>query len=140
MQWQVKIRQWLKGSKERRAATRYPCAGLVAYYWTGGPPNACRVRDISEGGAYIETSDLWAAGTVITLTIQREVPAGAAGSGVARDAGDIPQTLHCDVMRREPSGFSVRFLFLDGHEKRALQEFMRDAVPGVADAVAGHHG
>ena len=136
MQWLLNIRKWLKGPKERRASPRCPGGALVAYYWTGGPPAPCRVRDISEGGAYIQTPDLWAPGTVITLTIQRAAEPGAAAASDPGDADHLSQTLHCDVMRREPAGFSVRFLFLDRHQKQRFQEFMRGTLPPGFDAPA----
>ncbi len=56
---------------DRRRATRYPSPGLVAYYWTGGPPKACLVGDLSTTGLYLFTKERWFPGSVIPLTLQK---------------------------------------------------------------------
>ncbi len=53
-----------------RKASRGPSFGLAAYYWTGAPPKAHVIRDISSTGMYILTEERWYPGTVILMTLQ----------------------------------------------------------------------
>jgi uncharacterized protein len=67
--WFVKFLRWL--STDRRASKRFPLPGLVAYYWTGGSPEAFHIGDISSHGLYILTDERWYPGTLILMTLQR---------------------------------------------------------------------
>jgi len=65
----IKFLRWL--STDRRAAKRHPLPGLVAYYWTGGAPEAFHIGDISTVGLYLLTEERWFPGTMILMTLQR---------------------------------------------------------------------
>ncbi len=67
--WFVKFLRWL--STDRRASKRHPLPGLVAYYWTGGAPEAFHIGDISGHGLYLLTDERWYPGTMILMTLQR---------------------------------------------------------------------
>ena len=67
--WFVKFLRWL--STDRRASKRHPLPGLVAYYWTGGAPEAFHIGDISAHGLYLLTDERWFPGTLILMTLQR---------------------------------------------------------------------
>jgi hypothetical protein len=67
--WFIKFLRWL--STDRRAAKRHPLPGLVAYYWTGGAPEAFHIGDISTNGLYLLTDERWFPGTMILMTLQR---------------------------------------------------------------------
>jgi hypothetical protein len=67
--WFVKFLRWL--STDRRASKRFPLPGLVAYYWTGGAPEAFHIGDISAHGLYLLTDERWFPGTMILMTLQR---------------------------------------------------------------------
>lgn len=56
---------------DRRRTNRHPLPGLVAYYWTGGAPQANQIGDISETGLYLLTEDRPLPGTGIVMTLQR---------------------------------------------------------------------
>jgi uncharacterized protein len=60
--------QWL--ATDRRRAIRHPVPGLVAYYWTGGAPQAYHVGDISDTGIFLLTEERWFPGTMILMTLQ----------------------------------------------------------------------
>jgi len=64
--WFIKFLRWL--STDRRSSKRHPLPGLVAYYWTGGAPQAFHIADISTHGLYLLTDERWFPGTMI-LTI-----------------------------------------------------------------------
>jgi len=67
--WFVRFLRWL--STDRRRAKRHPLPGLVAYYWTGGAPEAFHIGDISANGLYLLTDERWYPGTMILMTLQR---------------------------------------------------------------------
>jgi len=67
--WFMRFLRWL--STDRRASKRHPLPGLVAYYWTGGAPQAFHIADISNVGIYLLTDERWFPGTMILMTLQR---------------------------------------------------------------------
>jgi uncharacterized protein len=67
--WFMRFLRWL--STDRRASKRHPLPGLVAYYWTGGAPQAFHIADISNVGIYLLTDERWFPGTLILMTLQR---------------------------------------------------------------------
>src|SRR5579863_6629877 len=67
--WFIKFLRWL--STDRRSSKRHPLPGLVAYYWTGGAPQAFHIADISTNGLYLLTDERWFPGTMILMTLQR---------------------------------------------------------------------
>ena len=67
--WFLRFLRWL--STDRRASKRHPLPGLVAYYWTGGAPQAFHIADISNVGIYLLTDERWFPGTMILMTLQR---------------------------------------------------------------------
>lgn len=67
--WFTRFLRWL--STDRRASKRHPLPGLVAYYWTGGAPEAFHIADISGVGLYLLTDERWFPGTMILMTLQR---------------------------------------------------------------------
>jgi hypothetical protein len=65
-------RGWLERwwSPDPRKAPREESPGLAAYYWTGGPPEAHPIRDISSTGLYVVTEERWYPGTLVLMTLQ----------------------------------------------------------------------
>ena len=61
---------------DRRRSRRHPVPGLVAYYWTGGTPQAHPIGDISSTGFYLLTKERWVPETLIRMTLQRPGPKG----------------------------------------------------------------
>jgi hypothetical protein len=61
---------------DRRRSKRHPLPGLVAYYWTGGTPQAHQIGDISSTGFYLLTKERWVPDTMIRMTLQRPGPKG----------------------------------------------------------------
>ena len=56
----------------RRRAPRRQQPGLVAYYWSGGPPQPQEIANISQSGFYLFTKDRWIPETMLRMTIQRQ--------------------------------------------------------------------
>ncbi|HWA93665.1 MAG TPA: PilZ domain-containing protein [Terracidiphilus sp.] len=74
--------RWL--STDRRRALRHAVPGLVAYYWTGGAPQAYHIGDISDTGIFLLTEERWFPGTMILMTLQRTDTSGnEAGNAIA---------------------------------------------------------
>jgi hypothetical protein len=53
----------------QRSSPRETLRGLVAYFFTGGAPEAHDVRDISQSGVYVLTKERWYPGTVVRMTL-----------------------------------------------------------------------
>jgi hypothetical protein len=62
-------RWWSPDPPDPRKAPREPAPGLSAHYWTGGPPKAHTIRDISATGLYIVNQERWSPGTLIRMTL-----------------------------------------------------------------------
>jgi hypothetical protein len=94
--------------RDRRLAGRLPKPGLVAYYFTGGPPRARDIGNISVTGFYMQTEERWMPGTIIRMTLQ-----------LADPRGDEPLdslTVHSRVVRWGSDGEAFEFVlagFLD---------------------------
>jgi hypothetical protein len=54
-----------------RQSERLSNPPLIAHYWTGGPPRAHKIADLSSTGLYLLTNDRWTPGTRILITLQR---------------------------------------------------------------------
>jgi hypothetical protein len=65
-------KSWLERwwSPDPRKAPRETVPGLAAYYWTGGPPEAHSIRDVSSTGLYVVTEERWYPGTLVLMTLQ----------------------------------------------------------------------
>ena len=64
-------RTWVERwwSPDPRKAPREEAPGLAAYYWTGGPPQAHKIKDISSTGLYVVTEERWYPGTLVLMTL-----------------------------------------------------------------------
>lgn len=92
--------RWL--SSDRRRSKRHPLPGLVAYYWTGGAPQAYHIGDISTFGLFLLTDERWFPGTMILMTLQRVDTSGD-------EPGDsIP--VQSKVVRWDDDGVGLTFL------------------------------
>lgn len=94
-------------SKNTRAHERYDL--LVALdFDIRDMTRHCSLRDISLGGAYIETDHEVAVGETITLTLS---------SPALKNSCSIDAI----VVRREKNGIGIRFLFTGPHQSRMIQ-------------------
>jgi hypothetical protein len=57
--------------RDPRQSERLTNPPLIAHYWTGGPPRAHKIADLSSTGLYLLTNDRWTPGTRILITLQR---------------------------------------------------------------------
>jgi Flp pilus assembly protein TadG len=111
---------------------RYP-RKLTASYWNGGTSTGAEVRDISESGAYLITSERWYPGTILSLTLQCE----ASENGTKK-----PQTMTvlCKIARHEQDGMGVYFMFAGSKDRKALQHFIAHVPSRETPPVASNEG
>lgn len=71
--------RWLfpdSSGQDKRSGARNPAPGLIAHFWTGGPPKSHPVRDISATGMYVVTEERWYPGTQILITLTKTLDDG----------------------------------------------------------------
>jgi hypothetical protein len=102
----------LGDNKDPRTFPRLSPPQLFAYYFTGGPPVAKRVRDISTSGLYLETGERWYLGTIVQLTLTDRL----------RPKGSQSISLFAKVVRWGSDGVGLKFL-LDGLVHRRVERY-----------------
>jgi len=100
-----------EGPVDRRRSNRHALPDLIAYYWTGGTPQAHRVGDISSTGFYLLTNERWVPETVIRMTLQRTLGDGA-------NSEDAISVLS-KVVRWGEDGVGHEFILLDSVDMRS---------------------
>ncbi len=120
-----RMTRWWGRLPERRRASRSHIPTLCVYHWTGGVSTPHEVVDISEIGAYLETRVGWSLGTIVELTLQR-MP------GTEGNPADPHTSLHLmsKVVRSDPGGIAVRFIYTQPHERLHVREFLADCLVG----------
>jgi hypothetical protein len=123
------IQRLLSGKRWRAHRQRRP--PLTAFSWNGAAPAKHCIRDISESGLYLLTSERWYPRTLIMMTLQRE------------DASEIASrksiTVQAMVIRSDSDGVAFAFVppevynlrrghqpFATGADRATLQEFLRN--------------
>lgn len=101
----LRFLRWLFPDVNQRRALRYPTPGLVAYYWTGGAPHSYHVGDMSATGLFLLTSERWAPGTLIQMTLQQQ-------DGKAHNAQNSICVLS-EVVRWDDNGAGFNFILTD---------------------------
>lgn len=115
-------RSWLSrllwgDPSEPRKALRESCSWIVAYFFTGGPPVAHEVRDVSVTGLYVLTEERWYLGTVVRMTLTDR-----------RDPNvDRSLTLNGRVVRWGNDGVGLEFVLQD---KKSIDPCIFDTPEG----------
>ncbi len=115
-------RLMLGDTPEPRGAPRVVVPGLIVYFFTGGAPKPCEVRDISTSGLYIITSERWYIGTVILLTLSDRHN---------RDA-ERSLTVNTRVARSGDDGVGLEFLLI-GDDRLETMHLGPDHQTGAVD-------
>jgi hypothetical protein len=115
-------RSWLERwwSPDPRKAPRELSPGLAAYYWTGGPPEAHAIKDISSTGLYVVTEERWYPGTLVLMTLQ----VTAFGEEVA----ERTICVHSRAVRWGKDGVGLQFVLQDNHNDAAMAAADRKAL------------
>jgi hypothetical protein len=120
-------RGWLERwwSPDPRKAPRDYADGLAAYYWTGGPPAAHQIKDISSTGLYVVTEERWYPGTLVLMTLQ------------VTDAGEKLTertiTVHSRAVRWGKDGVGLQFVLekdsgdpsMGAADRKAFEKFLQ---------------
>jgi hypothetical protein len=119
-------RGWLERwwSPDPRKAPREPAPGLAAYYWTGGPPKAHPVKDISSSGLYVITEERWYPGTLVLMTLQN--------SEAGEEVKERTICVHSRAVRWGKDGVGLQFVLQDetgdasmaAADRKALDRFL----------------
>ncbi|MGO9338083.1 MAG: PilZ domain-containing protein [Terracidiphilus sp.] len=119
-------RGWLERwwSPDPRKAPRDPAPGLAAYYWTGGPPQAHQVKDISSTGLYVITEERWYPGTLVLMTLQN--------SEAGEEVKERTICVHSRAVRWGKDGVGLQFVLQDesgdgsmaAADRKALDRFL----------------
>jgi hypothetical protein len=86
---------------DRRQGKRFPATNLVAYYWTGGAPQAYKLAEVSQSGLYLFTEERWLPGTRIVMTLQKK--------GGPSETEEISR-VESEVVRWGEDGVAFRFV------------------------------
>jgi hypothetical protein len=109
--WISGLRRWMA---ENRRATRVPDPLLSVWYSSAGVALNRPLENISASGAFVVTEDDWMPGTLIHLVLLR---------GAENHFG-----IWAKVVRRDPRGLGVLFLFANARERRSLRQFLRETI------------
>ena len=122
-----KLKGWLfqPEKQEPRRAPRSPEPEIVVHYWDGSASEGRHLRDISESGAYIYTTENWYPGTIIRLVLQ------GYQKNTLQDGTAVPAPSACipaRVIRQGTDGVAVEFAFRNKEEEDTLRKFLA-AIP-----------
>ncbi|MGA2535069.1 MAG: hypothetical protein ABSF53_03570 [Terracidiphilus sp.] len=119
-------RGWLERwwSPDPRKAPREQAPGLAAYYWTGGPPEAHPIRDLSSQGLYIVTEERWYPGTLVLVTLQ--------DTAAGEEAAERSICVHTRAVRWGKDGVGLQFVVekdstngtMPAADRKALDRFL----------------
>lgn len=126
-----RLARWLfPEPSDRRNAEREPMSEFAAHFWTGGPPTAHAIRDISSTGLYVVTPERWYPGTVVRMTLTKS---DGNGKGVERSI-----CVRVEVVRWGNDGVGLRFVPqnarsrvrgeanpLEGADEKELDQFLK---------------
>ena len=107
-----------------RTSQRESLPGLVAYFFTGGPPAPHAVRDISATGLFLVTQERWYRGTVVQMTLTDRKSATFERS----------ISLYAKAVRLGSDGVGFRFV-LEGDRQRPSRELEAYAPTNGIDIV-----
>jgi hypothetical protein len=121
------LERWLfpdTSGQDKRSGARKPAPGLVAHFWTGGPPKSQPVRDISETGMYVVTEERWYLGTQIRITLTKTLDEGP--------RAERSITVMATAVRWGDDGVGLEFV-------RSAEEKTRRHEPSLSDGADGEH-
>jgi uncharacterized membrane protein (UPF0127 family) len=117
----ARMAAWFRTSTHRRRTPRLtvPEGCGYAYYWEGGAPIPHPIVNISEAGAFFKTETVWRSGTIIELALQRN----PCDDGRPPNPQELVRVA-AKVMRCEPAGTAVEFIYTDPRERERMRAFL----------------
>jgi hypothetical protein len=113
-------KNWLERwwSPDPRKAPRESAPGLAAYYWSGGPPEAQTIRDISATGLYVVTEERWYPGTLVLMTLQR--------TDIGEEVEERSISVQSRAVRWGNDGVGLQFVLPNSRDTRGSNDFQAD--------------
>lgn len=119
------VNRWLSGGpRDGRRAPRFNVPSIFVHYWDGSAPEGRKIRDISDTGAFITTTENWYPGTIVRLILQGHKDLSQDRQGEDPSPSTTTTTISARVVRQEPGGVAVEFLFPTVKERDALERFL----------------
>jgi hypothetical protein len=119
------LERWLfpdTSEQDKRGGERKPAPGLIAHFWTGGPPKSQPVRDISATGMYVVTDERWYLGTQIRITLTKALDDGSkSGKSI---------TVMATAARWGDDGVGLEFVRNDGAKTRRPEPLPSEGADG----------
>lgn len=117
-----KIKRWLlQDTEEPRRAPRSLQPEVIVHYWDGSAPEGRQLRDISQTGAYILTSERWYLGTIVRIILQGFRPNPRADGSIPTAASIC---VAARVVRHGSDGVAVEFALRNKEEDETLRTFL----------------
>jgi hypothetical protein len=104
-----------------RRARRLIEGEMVVEYWDGVAPAGRGIRDISESGAYICTTEKWYSGAIVRLVFR------------GREAKTSVPVL-AQVVRQGKDGFAMEFMFNSFRQREEFRKFLAALPPAAKTA------
>ena len=102
------ILDWFTQPRRQSRASRHVVPGMVAYYWDGDTPKEHVVKDISESGMYLYTTERWYEGTIMKLSLRK---------GEANAKGPC-LSVRGRIIRHVADGVGIQFMMRTKDEER----------------------
>ena len=99
---------------DKRRVARETTPGLIARFWSGGPPQAHPVRDISASGLFVVTEERWYLGTQILITLTKPAQ--------GKTQAESTITMHAVAVRHGSDGVGLEFVLNDPRNRRETQQ------------------
>jgi Flp pilus assembly protein TadG len=120
------VKRWLlQDNAPSPRAPRVMKPEILVHYWDGAAPDGRRLRDISETGAYILTTERWYSGTIIRIVLQGRRSSAQNGSSAV--SPEVPAASICvpaQVVRQGDDGVAVTFIFSNKRERQNFRDFL----------------
>lgn len=94
---------------------------MVVEYWDGVAPAGPGIRDISESGAYIRTTEKWYSGAIIRLVFRGR-----------EQKTSVP--VLAQVVRQGTDGFAMEFMFNNFRQREEFRKFLAALPPAAKTA------
>lgn len=101
------LRWWNEGV-DKRGSSRESLPWIVAFFFSGGPPQMHEIRNISLGGVHVYTDERWHRGTIVRMTLsdRREL------------VGSKSITVNAMAVRSTSDGVGLQFIFIPEPKRR----------------------
>jgi Flp pilus assembly protein TadG len=119
------MRRWLfPENGELRRGARWAEPEIVVHYWDGAGPDGRGIRDISDHGAYIFTTEQWYPGTIIRVVLQGRTSHTKADNAGAPASPSLSICVPARVVRSGADGVAVEFAFRNKNEEKEFRDFL----------------